>query len=438
LKIFDLFVEPEFKTLDEQEYTNSIVARWEYTISRIFLLICTLSWFPPAALAMLEMIGVNEAKVLMYYGFFLGAWCLSLLVMKNRPRVWKGHIFGILMLSQCVWGYAAYLDITDGDANKVLIRIWSVYMLLGSLFLPLNAAAHRVIFCVIVPSAIWVTSYYPNPGVDMILAVFSLVVGQNIQILTRRYLTAETIRTFRDKSKYIPRQILIKAARTNSSILDVFKPSDRFCVCICSDWRDFHNLLAEDNAGKVGTDLVRYYEYVVDVLAKKFPEGQFFVDWIADELFIVIFSEALVPEPSLVLRSFELAQEMLAHRAAFASTHGYPVAIDIGLAAGLASVGIYGQGGIAKATAFSSTPGNARRLQEVSKRLGLIHGLNEKVVMSADYASLLGESQNVLTRIPLSDSLKVKDLDDTGIYVWPHLSGGVGEVYKSTRSVSAA
>jgi hypothetical protein len=438
VKVFDLFVEPEFKTLDEKDYTLNIVARWEQTVAKIFLLLCALSWFPLVALSMMEMIGARESKLLTFYGFLIGVWCLSLLVLERQLPVLKRHIFTILMLSQIVWGIAAYIDITDGEANKALIRVWWVYTMLGCLFLPLSATAHRIVFFVTVPMSVWVTSYYPNPAVDMILAFFSLVIGQNIQILTRRFLTAESIRTFRDKSKYIPRQVLMKAARTNESILDVFKPSDRFCVCICSDWRDFHGLIAENSASDVGANLVRYYEHVVDRLAQKFPDGQFFVDWIADELFIVVFSENVGSDPVLVQKSFELAQEMLAYRTTFASMHGYPVAVDIGLAAGLASVGIFGQGGIAKATAFSSTPGNARRLQEVSKRLGVLHGLNEKIVMSSEYVNFLGETPLVMTRLPLSESLKVKDLDDLGVYVWPQLSGGVGEVFKQSRKVSAA
>jgi class 3 adenylate cyclase len=128
----------------------------------------------------------------------------------------------------------------------------------------------------------------------------------------------------------------------------------------------------------------------------------------------------------------------MAYRAVFSAQYGYPSGIDIGLSAGIASVGIFGHGGIAKATAFSATPGIARRLQEVAKRLGALHGLEERVVMSAEFSALLGETRSRFTELILGDAFKVKDLESASVYVWPKIDSFIGQNSVPGVDVSAA
>lgn len=434
----DLLLEPKYANEHEQEYTESLLSQWEYSISRIFLILAAMAWFPLVIFSLLGLIDSPESHILITYSILQASVSLWLLSKSHPPRVWQRYIFSILIVSQMVWTAAAFIDTSDGEGRKTLIRTWVVYMMLGNMFLPLQSRFHQMMLGIVVPTTVWALLKYPNPTVALLVTGVAIIAGQNCQIFARRLAKIDAISTFRNQSKYIPRQVLMKAARSNSSILDVFRPSEKFCICICSDWRNFRSLLSDDTASTVGQSVVAYYEAVVAMLSSKFPDGRFFVDWIADELFIVIFADSLIADKALVRKSFELTKEMVAFRAIFASQHGYPDGIDVGVSAGIASVGIFGNGGIAKATAFSSIPGVARRLQQLSKRLEKSIGLQDRVVMTAIYADLLVDKDRSVSEFKLMESLKVKDLDAESVFIWPRtVEESVAQQYPGVNVTAA-
>jgi hypothetical protein len=211
----------------------------------------------------------------------------------------------------------------------------------------------------------------------------------------------------------------MKAAKEDKSILELFAPSNRFCVCLCSDWRKFQSLSQGISMTTLGQGLADYYQSLVDMLYERFPDGQFFVDWIADELFLVIFASDHQMDKKLVEEAFHLSKDILNFKKDFYRKNGFPAGVDIGISCGVASVGIFGQGGIAKATAFGTTPGKARGLQDVAKRLRITNGSIDRVVMTSEVIQALeGLAEG-------TDCLKVNDVTPklksqlVEVFVWP-------------------
>src|SRR5690606_7704612 len=103
-------------------------------------------------------------------------------------------------------------------------------------------------------------------------------------------------------------------------------------------------------------------------------------------LFCVVFAIPGVELPELVNESMKFSLELLKLRVRFEQTHGLPQGIDIGLAAGVATIGMFGPMGQVKATAFGETPGRSRRIQTVGKILRYELGDSDRVIFGHDVA----------------------------------------------------
>ena len=189
---------------------------------------------------------------------------------------------------------------------------------------------------------------------------------------------------------FAPQAIMRRSLETNRSIEALFSPEERFCVCICSDWRNYQKLTSTMTPTEVVNALEVYYKSCNSLLDTCFPKGNYFSDWIADELFVVGFCDDGMSESEVALAGVNFARQLLNERASIAAITGAPKGIDVGIAAGHASVGIMGPEGNRKATALGEIPGRARRLQTAAKGLRVHRGDSDRVVIGEEVTAMCG------------------------------------------------
>jgi class 3 adenylate cyclase len=339
----------------------------------------------------------------------LSAWMLF------RARGTNTLRYGVLIsqiVAQIFWTLGAVADLSDGSGRIGYGVLWISYVFVSNILLPFRAFVHMPMFAFYFVSTSVPIYFYPDNVYGIGATLIALLVGQNAQLISHRAFKNGLMTKFREQSRYIPQQVLLQSARENQSIEKVFGPKVRFCVCICSDWRNFQELADGVSPDQLGSYLSSYYERVVERLRKDLPEGNYFMDWIADELFVVIFAADENPDPKIVDAGFDFGAWLLSHRRTFARETGFPKGIDVGISSGLASVGIFGPSGSGKATAFGSIPGASRRLQTLAKQFRGEYGDQDRLVLSGATAELIDADHAQCSRVELTERYAAKDLKD--------------------------
>jgi class 3 adenylate cyclase len=419
MNVTKLLFEPRFSTLHEKQFAMSSITNRERGLATIYFRLCTLIMIPPALLWLFGLAGGAESKIILGYLFFHFLISIWMLAGKHSTKVMRFTALGTMFAAQAAWTFAAHVDLSDGRGNAAFGIVWIAYVFTSNLLLPFRAQVHMVMFVFVMLTSGFTLFHYPDNPYGIGSTFIALTVAQNVQIFAHRAFKLGMIAKFKEQSRYVPQQVLLQASRDNCSIQDVFGPKIRFCVCICSDWRNFQEVAGGVSPQLLGSRLSSYYERVSERLNKDFPEGNYFMDWIADELFVVIFGADDTPDPSLVDSGFDFASWLLSHRRRFTRESGYPRGIDVGISAGLASVGIFGPSGAVKATAFGEVPGAARRLQSLAKQFRSEYGDQDRLVLSEAGATMIDADRAHCTRIPLKGPYAMKDLSDEYAYVWP-------------------
>jgi hypothetical protein len=155
------------------------------------------------------------------------------------------------------------------------------------------------------------------------------------------------------------------------------------------------------------------------LLSHVFPEGNYYTDWIADELFVVTFAKDASEEAGLINASLRFAHELILRKQEFIKSMNLPINIDVGVASGVALIGMMGPAGHRKATALGDVPGQARRYQEIGKQIRRKFGENDRVLFG--YNSLLQITQPFdVKQFELEAGGKVRDVaEDRVFYLEP-------------------
>lgn len=212
-----------------------------------------------------------------------------------------------------------------------------------------------------------------------------------------------------------PAKIIRHSIETNKAIADVFAPKIRRCVCLSSDWRGYQSLSAKIAPDKLAATLGDYYNLCGNLLARHFPDGNYYSDWIADEFFVVVFHRDGGEDDLLVDQMIGFSVDLLREKAAFQRLYGLPNAIDIGISSGRGLIGMMGPSSHKKATALGDVPGLARRYQSAGKLLRNSRGQSDRIIFGSQ--SLLDiRFPFDIHEMRLSHSGALRDLDDQCIY----------------------
>jgi class 3 adenylate cyclase len=200
-----------------------------------------------------------------------------------------------------------------------------------------------------------------------------------------------------------------------TDLKQAFAPKSRPCVFISSDWRGYQELSGQLDMAQLATSLGYYYDLCEEVLEKYFPEGNYFTDWIADELFIVMFSSPSQSLNEVIRSSLQFCTELIERKQVFYQKHGFPEAIDIGVSSGEAYAGMLGPKSSPKATALGEVPGRSRRLQTVGKVLRQKFGETDRVIFGQEVFKELNPADYVVEELDVNQG-DIRDVDDKKIY----------------------
>lgn len=225
---------------------------------------------------------------------------------------------------------------------------------------------------------------------------------------------SEARREFRFRSQVAPAHVVRHAPMNGDDFAYAFRPELKFCVCVSSDWRNYQELSASVSASQLTMSLSEYYNMCEAILHRMLPHGNYYSDWIADELFLVLFPVEGVSREMLVESAVAFGEALIAGRTDFARVHGVPRAIDVGISAGEALIGIMGPDGHRKVTSLGQVPGRSRRLQSAGKLLRQRLRAADRVIIGPECRDAL--SKRELQRYDLAAGESVRDADDREIY----------------------
>lgn len=216
----------------------------------------------------------------------------------------------------------------------------------------------------------------------------------------------EAVREFRLRRKIAPAHIVRKTSGGEQDLGALFQPQKQRSICISSDWRNYQKLSEKIDPKQLGLALNGYYDICYELLRQAFPQGNYYTDWIADELFIVIFLEAHDNEKQMVNQALRFAESLIRGKETFRKRYGLPAAIDVGVSTGSALIGMMGPEGFRKATALGEIPGRARRLQSAGKLLRSRLGEADRVVFDQDVLMQISEAFDIKTYEAAPDHLR--------------------------------
>lgn len=182
--------------------------------------------------------------------------------------------------------------------------------------------------------------------------------------------------------KIAPHDLVRRSLGNNSMLAASLKPHLRWCICLASDWRGYQALSRERSPEELATALEDYYDVARELLDEHFPTGNFYSDWIADELLIFFLTDKDPPDDALAAQVLAFARALLAAKARFSARTGLPRAIDIGIASGLSMVGLSGPASNRKVMAIGDVPVRARRMQAMGKLLRRGRGECDRIIYS--------------------------------------------------------
>lgn len=201
------------------------------------------------------------------------------------------------------------------------------------------------------------------------------------------------------------------------------RPRERFCVCLSSDWRGYQDLVSGLSDERVVELLEDYYQRVQDLLVVELQEYDYYMDWIADELFAVIYSREtdvvnLQARQSMAIKVVEVSQKILNMKEVFSEDHKLNLAIDIGLSSGQSLIGVIGPSNHRKATALGSNPGRARRMQGCGKLIRLELHEEDRIIFGDEMVIVLQAPRDSNLPIQRYDTSKrrLRNLEDQTLY----------------------
>jgi class 3 adenylate cyclase len=187
-------------------------------------------------------------------------------------------------------------------------------------------------------------------------------------------------------SAFIPKQLAshIVISDNAEEVEQIFKARNRYTVCLSCDWREYQNLIARHSPDFISSLIEDYYNRVFEALDRIDPQGQYYANWTADELFVIFF-DLKDDEDNVDRRALEFAQE-LATQIFLRVRYDFSVDLkyDIGLASGNGYLGLQGPAKLKKTTITGFAAGVAKRLETEAKTIRKMNVSNPNPILLMD------------------------------------------------------
>ncbi|MBT4761132.1 MAG: hypothetical protein HOO06_05480 [Bdellovibrionaceae bacterium] len=239
------------------------------------------------------------------------------------------------------------------------------------------------IFCTITGLLSFYSIEHVNFKIIYLITIF-------VSIFMSTYFRAEFVKTLENRylslKAIVPKRIAKYMITHNSPDIEgAFEGKNRFVVCLCSDWRNYQQILEQYPPEYITKVTEEFYDKVFAKLDEISPDGQYFPNWTADELFIVFYSESKEYDQKIVNESLLFAKA-LAGEIFLEVRYDFDVDLkyDIGMASGVGFLGVQGPKKLKKTTITSEAAGVSKRLETEAKELRKVDPTNANPVLLLD------------------------------------------------------
>jgi hypothetical protein len=203
-------------------------------------------------------------------------------------------------------------------------------------------------------------------------------------------------------------------------ISKAFTAKERFTICLCADWRNFQLLCTQKKSSEISDVIEKYYDIVIKHLEKVFPDGNYYVNWVADELFVIFYTDSDFNKEALERKVIGFSNNMATTIFEEINTtiKNWDLMYDVGISCGNGLLGLQGPSKLKKTTLTGEVAGRAKRYQEEAKRIRNDYGSAHPILVF-DY-SLLSTIRNIYPK--LDETLqhfqaKTKDIHNQTVLV---------------------
>ncbi len=219
----------------------------------------------------------------------------------------------------------------------------------------------------------------------------------------------------------VPRNVAMHIAMTEGVIEleKIFKPTNRFTVCLSSDWRDFQQLASTEEPEYIENIFQKFYNEVFEELDRLFPEGNYYADWTADELFIIFFTDDNNDNDLLMKNAMEFsyiyATDVFKRINTAIDTK---LLYDIGMSAGIGLLGLQGPEKLKKTTITGENAGTAKRLETEAKNIRNTKDSEFPILIIDSILYDIAKTMNIFKDSFSEIIAKTKDIKDNKFHIW--------------------
>ena len=215
----------------------------------------------------------------------------------------------------------------------------------------------------------------------------------------------------------VPKNVAKHIAVTDSNVdlSKIFKPTKRFTICLSSDWRNFQKIASNNDPVYIEKLFQNFYDIVFEELDRIFPNGNYYADWTADEIFIIFYSENENNE-SIMKKALEFS--FLYATSIFDkinSNLSTELIYDIGLASGVGLLGLQGPEKLKKTTITGESAGTAKRFETEAKEYRKSSSVNKPNLIVDEKLYIQSQTLSYLEFDKIKGS--VKDIENLDIYI---------------------
>ena len=239
--------------------------------------------------------------------------------------------------------------------------------------------------------------------------------------LYRRKFILSMYERYCNTATLVPKNVA-KHIATSDGAVDlnkIFKPSKRFTVCLSSDWRNFQEMASSKDPIFVELLFQQFYNEVFIELDRIFPEGNYYADWTADELFIIFFSNDQYNNQTLIGKTLEFAYIYSTDIfSRIEKAVGFQLMYDIGISSGIGLLGLQGPEKLKKTTITGESAGTAKRLETEAKNLRINNKFNYPILLIDKNLYEHAKTMEIFSNEFIDIIATTKDIKDAKFYRW--------------------
>lgn len=267
--------------------------------------------------------------------------------------------------------YIYFLSIVKFSEYKIVLLAYFFVILISTLFMYRFKKEQILINITSIVILLILPFYRQDISHDCNRLIFFHGISVITSLYYRNQFIGNLFKRYEHLCSLVPRRIarIISISDGKVDINNIFKTQERYTVCLCADWRNYQSLTQQLSYETLSELTEKFYDIIFDKLDNVIPDGDYFVDWNADELFIIFYS---TDSPNTAIREKSLK---FAHSLAtdiymkISSVFDINLKFDIGLSCGIGLLGLQGPKNQKKTTLIGETAGIAKRLETQAKSI---------------------------------------------------------------------